>query len=268
MAEFFDDGLLYAGSNMVAKRATEIIQCAVRGEPYARPTVVNGEPAVISQDISEWDGMTKWLSNSPAAEMEKARNRGNIGDMLAIRYAEEGWLDIKDSGEWAVQCGIDNLMTFDQEDVRWKAGVFSTWWAHAQPKPIAWQLRVSNSGGWAGTLDMLASINNDYYLLDWKFGKYSVTYKEQISAYRFCDTVHVDDPKTASAFLEVLSNSRPALVCVGEDRVQFRPLNNVGEWYKGFRDSFSLYQRLEAKEDSPPCKLLSYSPDMFEKAQL
>lgn len=268
MADYMDDGLIFAGSGMVAKRATEIIGYALRDEPYPRPTVVQNEPAVVSQNIREWDGIQKWLAASPASEMERARNRGNIGDMLAIRFAEEGWLDIRDAGEWAVQTGIDSLMTFDQDDVRRKAGVFSCWWARIQPKPIAWQVRVSDQAGWAGTLDMLAEINNEPYLLDWKFGNYNVVYKKQISAYRFARRVHHEDEDTAKGLAHVKSMAIPALVCIGESRVQFRPISDPLYWFDGFRSAFDMYERLNKKEDSPVSKDLSYTVDTFEAAQL
>jgi len=268
LAEYSQEGLLFAGATMVAKRVPEIVEAALKGEPYYRPTVVAGEPAVVGQDVSDWPGMVKWLSGSPSADLEKARNRGNLIDQLAVHFAEEGPMAVGDAGEWTVQRGIDMLMSFDQEEVRQRAHCFCSWWNYVRPTPIAWQVTVFDPDLCVcGTLDMITKIKDEPYLLDWKAGTYNPAYKMQVSSYRMFPGVYHEDPATAEAIGSVKSICTPALVCIGPDRVQFRPVTDAKKWYESLLNPLALYRGMTATEDCPVNNELSHTMTVWDRAE-
>lgn len=268
MAEYFDDGLVYAGSAMAAKRAKELVDCAVRGELFSRPTVVNGEPATVETNLETWD-CEPWIRSHVASEMQKARNRGHVIDALAIHFANCGALSVVDSGHWAREFAIDAGMSFDESSLVNRASVLAAWWARFNPKPIAWQVQVSDPETCiAGTLDMLAEIEGARYLIDWKAGSYRAAYKCQIATYRVMPVVWHEDPATAEAIRAFKSECTPALVCLGEDRAQFRPVTDCIKWAGALTTQLGLFRALREKEDSPVMKELSHTMTVFEKAEV
>lgn len=268
MAEYFDDGLVYAGSAMAAKRAKELVDCALKGELFSRPTMIGGEPAVVETNLETWD-CESWLRNHVASEMQKARNRGHVIDALAVHFAACGPLSVADAGLWALEHAVESQMIFDEGSVASRAACLAAWWARFNPKPIAWQVTVSDpSLCIAGTLDMLAEIEGGRYLIDWKAGSYRPTYKCQIATYRMCPTVWHSDPDTARALSEFKSDCTPALVCLGEDRAQFRPVTDCLKWSQALTTQLGLFRALRSPEDSPVNKTLSHTMTVFEKAEV
>lgn len=268
MAEYFDDGLVYAGSAMAAKRAKELVDCAVRGELFSRPTVVGGEPATVETNLETWD-CEPWIRNHVAAEMQKARNRGHVIDALAVHFAACGPLSVADAGLWALEHATEAQMSFDPVSIASRASCLAAWWAKVDPKPVAWQVTVSDPEDLiAGTLDMLCVIEGQNYLLDWKAGAYKPVYKAQVSTYRRMPVVWHSDQETAKALALFKSDCTPALVCLGEDRAQFRPVADPLKWSSALTSHLGLFRALTSKEDSPVDKNLSHTMTVFEKAEV
>lgn len=129
-------------------------------------------------------GFWKWLAekgwDESQAEKEAAGEKGSkihnaINDILA------GY-EIRMDSKYANSKGVFEELTLEECDAILS---FKKWFDAEKPESIAWDIPVFNKArGYAGTIDYICKIGEDYWIIDFKSSQYVwAEYELQISAY-------------------------------------------------------------------------------------
>lgn len=256
------DGLIYAGAQWAAAASWGVVRAAVAGEPFARPSVYEGMPCTIAQDVATWPekDYTQWVRGRVAAERQRAMDRGNTLDAVSVALCEGHVTSVDDAADFADSFVSDGLLTCDTHEARSVGAALAGWWLHHNVEPVKWQQSVHDDEAMvAGTFDLLAVIKGQLWLLDFKAGQFRATHPMQVGTY--CSMlpggqdVHM---ATRTAIVSVLPRTN------GEGHyVQFRTVEYPREWRRRFDDLLGVYRALQTKH--PTDSSLGYTPSKFEQ---
>lgn len=240
-----DDGLGFVYGTYTAKEAVNILESYIDGREYLRPSgfrVVDNKVEWLSEpvDVEAWvksGGCYEYLRKCGHSTLKRAADRGTLvhfavqllaqghdvtGEQVLLQYGEGLW------PEDGVEEYLDSVIA---------------WW-HSAPieKIYATEIPGVNLDlGYAGTVDMVAKIGGQDYIIDFKTSSsVSASHLLQLSAYRKFDRL-IKDGELIDVF-DGMNDIPGMLVLVGTDDV--RPYEvlpeNLDKWYNMFRKVLDL----------------------------
>lgn len=181
-----DGGPFAIGQNYVAAEATKIIEQIYLDGTYLRPAgvqVVDGKVEFVSEpvQIEQWHqsgNLKKHLQKVGYRDLNRAADRGTAVHHYASALAN-GFAP--DWEEFLHQ--LDGL--WFSEETEALVDTLKEWWLQVKPEVHASEVTGYNETyGYAGTLDLVATINGEVYLIDFKTSKnWRQSHLMQLAAY-------------------------------------------------------------------------------------
>lgn len=165
---------------------------------------------------------------------------------LARRY-EEGWMADEDTlrlVDWYTDRCRRKDPDYDPQTVWRKFEAFKGWWDSVQPVPLMRETVVYDPDvGYAGTVDMIAEIDGETVLVDYKTsnGVWD-SYALQAAAYAKAPAVWADEKRCPKPDVR-----RAVILHINDDGCVEHEVLDVEMAYKAFLASFELWRLMRAR---------------------
>lgn len=240
-----DDGLGFVYGTYTAKEAIKIMEAHLVGREYYRPAgfqVVNNKVEWLSEpvDVEHWvksGGCYDYLRKCGHSTMGRAADRGTLVHFTAQLLAQGH--DV--TGEQVLLQYGDGL--WPEDGVEGYLDALIAWW-HSTPIEEVYAIEVPGVNltyGYAGTLDLVAKIGGQVYLVDFKTSSsLQASHFLQLSAYRQFEHLIKDDELVEPK--EGLNIAPALVVLVGDEKVtpyRIEP-DVLDKWFVMFRKVLDL----------------------------
>lgn len=240
-----DKGLGFVFGNWTAKEACRILEAEINGYEFMRPAGwVRENDAFVKayqpMDIPKWlasGELQKHLSKVGFRDLNCAADRGTLVHH-AVGCLIRG-LDI--TGSEVIAQFSDGL--WPDDDAEGCIDALIAWWNCHDIKVIAHEISGLNTElGYGGTLDLVASINGEHYLIDFKTSAdWRLSHLLQMSAYRAMD-LWLENGTTPVRPPEIVKDLPCLVICVRPEHVRCFKVepDNATKWFGQFKKLFDL----------------------------
>lgn len=238
------EGIEYAFSAWASEVACDIVEAAVKREPFNRRTVVGTVDGWVYEDVdvSKWprEQIKKYIARHPRNMLDAAADRGTLTHSTLGYAAENGWPDPRDvrhlvedwtsSGRWL--CDVDEAALCMASLCNW-ARVHDLQLVLVEPAVWCHRLKV------AGRADCYAVYNGELWLLDVKtrakIGPPRIEQVLQLAGYGGCTcALGSEGEVTAPQWMKA-----GALVCAPEGANLYE-VQDMRKWHVMFKKALDL----------------------------